>query len=379
MLELIYRGLSAQVQARSIDLNNWYRGLYTRIVVTLALIGLGALILNATGHQSINIALIVPMVLVIAYIGFQPLYLAGIAAGAKLSGFKPVAALETWKKFCVHAALFASLFLLTLGIVPVKENPGGAILIISALTVLGLVSWAFTLDAKWYKKYAIGIAVVAITIGAVSLMSPAQRRSVIGFDPFRSFSITPEQDVAQRLLDADQERRDLARAKELEAKKDMPLSDTERMELRAIATRSGPLLQQAKAVIAGNVMAYTLNSLTDPQTLCGFEAGKAYHYTITKGEVIRLIHKVSQSRGESNLNGKTIDTNGEKLPFAGMEKGWALTLNGSLPGDKATAGEDGCFNVALNLTPTIVGAYGIDGDKHIVYIRLHTGPIASVR
>jgi len=379
MLELIYRGLSAQVQARSIDLNNWYRGLYTRIAVTLLLMGLVALALNTTGHQGINITLIVPMVLVIAYIGFQPLYLAGIAAGAKLSGFKPVAALETWKKFCVHAALFASLYLLTLGIVPIKENPGGAILIISALTVLGLVSWAFTLDAKWYKKYAIGIAVVAITIGAVSLMSPAQRRSVIGFDPFRSFSITPEQDVAQRLLDEDQERRNEARAKELAAKKGKPLSDAERRELRAIASGPGPIARQGKATITGEVANYTLTSLTNPQSLCGLEAGKAYHFTITDGEKIRLRLKATQETRESNLNGKTVDTKGEPLPFAGIEKGWALTLNGSLPDNKATAGEDGCFTVALNLTPTIAGAYEIDGFKHIVKIRLHTGPIAALR
>ncbi len=379
MFELIYRGLSAQVQSRSIDLNNWYRGLYTRIVVTLALIGLGALILNATGHQSINIALIIPMVLVIAYIGFQPLYLAGIVAAAKLTGFKPVAALGTWKKFCVHAALFASLFLLTLGIVPVKENPGGAILIIGALTVLGLLSWAFTLDAKWYKKYAIGIVVLAITIGAVSLMSPAQRRNVIGFDPFRSFSVTPQQDIAQRLLDADQERRNEARARELATKKDQPLNDAERAELRAIASGSGPMIRQGKTIITGDVAVYTLTAVTNPQPLCGFESGQIYVYSLADGEKVRVRYKNDRSLSESNLNGRTVETNGESLPFAGMDKGWALTLNGTLPGDKATAGEDGCFIVALNLTPTIAGAYEIDGGKHIVKIRLHAGPLAALR
>ena len=379
MFELIYRGLPTQVRSRSIDLNNWYRGLYTQIVVTLALIGLGALALNATGHRGINIALIIPMVLVIAYIGFQPLYLAGIAAAADLTGFKPVAALETWKKFCIHAALFASLYLLTLGLVPIRENAGGAFLIISALTVLGLLSWAFKLDAKWYKKYAVGIAVIAIVIGAVSLMSPAQRRSVIGFDPFRSFNVTPQQDIAQRLLDADQERRNEARAKELAQKKGLALNDSERAELRAIANGSGPMIRQGKTALIGDVAAYTLTSLTAPQSLCGFEAGKVYHFTITDGEIIHVRHKSNRALSESNLNGRTVDTNGERLPFAGMDKGWALILNGSLPGDKTTAGEDGCFTVALNLTPMIAGAYEIDGGKHIVKIRLHTGPLAALR
>lgn len=379
MFELIYRGLSAQVWSRSIDLNNWYRGLYTRIVVTLALIGLGALVLNATGYQGINIALIVPMVLVIAYFGFQPLYLVSITAAAKLTGFKPTTALETWKKFCVHAALFASLYLLTLGIVPIRENAGAAILIIGALVVLGLLSWAFTLDAKWYKKYAIGIAVLAITIGAVGLMSPAQRISVIGFDPFRSFSVTPQQDIAQRLLDADQERRNEVRAKELAQKKGQTLSDSERAELRAIAEGSGPMIHRGKTIITGDVAVYTLTSLTNPQSLCGFESGKSYMYTLTEGERVRVRYKIDRSLSESNLNGRTIETNGESLPFAGMDKGWALTLNSSLPGNKASADESGCFTVALNLTQQIMDAYEIDGGRHIVKIRLHAGALAALR
>lgn len=379
MFQSIYRSLLTRIQSGSIDLGDWYRGLYTWIIIILVLSGLGALVLNATGHRGINIALIVPVVLAIAYIGLQPLYLAGIAAAAKLTGFKPTAALETWKKFCVHAALFASLYLLTLGIIPVKENAGGAFLIIGALTVLGLLVWAFKKEAKWYPAYAVTIAVIAIIIGTVSLMSPAQRRSVIGFDPFRSFSITPQQDIAQRLLDADQERRNEARAQELATKKGQSLNDTERAELRAIANGSGPVIRQGKTIIIGDVTVYTLTSLTNPQPLCGFEAGKSYHFSITDGSTIHLRHKTTRSTAESNLNGRTVDTNGEQLPFAGMDKGWALTLNASLPDDKATAGEDGCFTVAFNLTPTIAGAYEIDGGKHIVKIRLHAGPLAALR
>ncbi len=223
------------------------------------------------------------------------------------------------------------------------------------------------------------IAVIAIIIGTVSLMSPAQRRSVIGFDPFRSFSITPQQDIAQRLLDADQERRNEARAQELATKKGQSLNDTERAELRAIANGSGPVIRQGKTIIIGDVTVYTLTSLTNPQPLCGFEAGKSYHFSITDGSTIHLRHKTTRSTAESNLNGRTVDTNGEQLPFAGMDKGWALTLNASLPDDKATAGEDGCFTVAFNLTPTIAGAYEIDGGKHIVKIRLHAGPLAALR
>lgn len=379
MFERICSGLLTQVQSGSINLGDWYRGLYTRIVILLVLAGLGALALNITGHRGVNIALIIPMVLVIAYIGFQPLYLAGIAAAAKLTGFKPVAALETWKKFCVHAALFASLYLLTLGLVPIRENAGGAFLIIGALVVLGLLVWAFKKEAKWYQKYTMHIAVIAIVIGAVSLMSPAQRRSVIGFDPFRSFSVTPQQDIAQRLLDADQKRRNEAQAKELAQKEGLALNESQRAELRAIANGSGSMIHQGKAVLIGDVAVYTLTSLTEPQPLCGFEAGKTYHFTITDGETIHVRHKSNRAPSESNLNGRTVDTHGERLPFAGMDKGWALTLNGSLPGNKTTAGEDGCLKVALNLTPMIAGAYEIDGETHIVTIRLHAGPLAALR
>ncbi len=379
MWDILYRGLRAQFLSRSIDLNNFYRGLYTRVILLLLLTGLTALFLNATGHRGINIALIIPVVLAIGYFGFQPFYLLTIAVTAKVVGFKPAAALETWKKFCIHAGLFASVFLLTLGIVPIRENVGAAFLIIASLVVLGLLVWAFKKDAKWYQNYILGLAVVGVVIGVVSLMSPAQRISVIGFDPLRSFTISPQQDHARRILDEENARRDNAAAKELEKKRGQSLTNKERAEIRAAAEGRGPMLQQGKAALAGEVLTYTLNSLRQPEQLCGLEAGKSYMYTLTEGEKIRVRYKNDRSLSESNMNGRTIETNGEALPFAGMDKGWALTLNGTLPGNKASADESGCFTVALNLTQQIMDAYEIDGGRHIVKIRLHAGPLAALR
>ncbi len=379
MFDILYRGLRTQFLSRSIDLNNFYRGLYTRVILLLLLTGLTALFLNATGHRGVNIILIIPVVLAIGYFGFQPFYLLTIAAVAKMTGLKPAAALETWKKFCVHMALFASVFLLTLGIVPIREHVGGALIIIASLVVLGLLVWAFKKDAKWYQTYVLGLAVLGVVIGAVSLMSPAQRISVLGFDPFRSFTISPQQDLARRILDEENERRDKAAAQELAKKRGQSLTNQERAEIRATAEGRGPMLQQGKAALAGEVFTYTLNSLHQPEQLCGLEAGKSYMYTITEGERIRVRYRSDRSLSESNLNGRTIETNGEALPFAGMNKGWALTLNGTLPDNKASADESGCFTVAFNLTQQVMDAYEIDGGKHVVKIRLHAGALAALR
>ncbi len=380
MFDILYRGLRAQFLSRSIDLNNFYRGLYTRVILLLLLTGLTALFLNATGHRGVNIILVIPVVLAIGYFGFQPFYLLTIAAVAKMAGLKPAAALETWKKFCVHMALFASVFLLTLGIVPIREHVGGALIIIASLVVLGLLVWAFKKDAKWYQTYVLGLAVLGVVIGAVSLMSPAQRISVLGFDPLRSFTISPQQDLARRILDEENERRDTAAAQELAKKRGQSLTNQERAEIRAAAEGKGPMLQQGKAALAGEVVVYTLNSLHQPEQLCGLEAGKSYMYTISDGKWMYLRYKANPTVSfKSNLDGMSVETSGEQLPFAGMNKGWALTLNGALPGNKASADESGCFTVAFNLTTQYKDAWEIDGGKHIVKIRLHAGALAALR
>lgn len=379
MFDLIYRNLKARILSGSIDLSNWYRGLYVWIVVVLAIIGLGALALNVSGYQGVNIVLIVPVVLMIAYIGFQPLYLASIAAVAKLTGFKSVAALGTWKQFCVQAALFASLYLLTLGIIPIRENVGGAFLIMGAIVVLGLLVWAFGVGAKWYQKYAVCLAVVAIVVGGITLLSPAQRMNLFGLDPLKAFSTSPKQEIARRLLTEDEERKDAEYAEELKKKRGQALTDAERAELRAIANQDGSLARQGTAAIVGKSVAYTITSLTALQPLCGFQSGQSYHFSITGGSEIYLRHKRKQSMTSSNLEGSTINTHGERLPFAGMDKGWALVLNGTPPNGNTVAKEDGCFDVALNLTQRISEGYEINGGIHIVHIRLHSGPIAAVR
>jgi hypothetical protein len=379
MLDIIYRGLRARFLAGLIDVNGFYRGLYARVVGILLLVGLGALFLNATGRQGVNILLILPNVLVIAYFGFQPLYLSIIAVTTKAFGSPIEKGIKGWEKFCVHIALFSSLYLLTLGLVPIRENVGAAFLIIGALVVLGLLVWAFKKNAKWYEAYATYLAGIGIIIGILSLMSPAQKINVFGFDPLGSFSVTPQQELAQRILDEDRERRNKAEARNLASKRGAPLTANERAEIRAIANGKGPMAQQGKAALVGEVANYILTSLTKPESLCGFEPGKSYLFTITDGETIQVRHRIGRSLTETNLNGRTIDTNGESLPFADMAKGWALALNGSLPGNKTSADENGCFQVGLNLTPSIARAYEIDGGKHPVKIRLHSGFLSALR
>lgn len=379
MLDLIYRDLLEQVRIGAINLENFYRRLYINIVGMLVILAVAALTLNLTGHRWVNIALILPTVLAIAYLGFQPFYLLGIAAAARLTGFKARAALETWKKFCVQAALFASVFLLTLGIVPVRESLGGTLLIMSSLVVLGLLAWAFKIEGKGYQKYVLFLALLGVTIGTISLLAPAQRISLMGFDPLRAFSISEEQKLAQRILDEDQDKREAAAAASLAAKRGKELSNHERAEIRALAAGKGNIAEQGKHVLVGQVLTYNLSSLEEPQVLCGLEPGKSYVYSITDGARFFVRDREDRSRSPNNLNGSIIETNGETLPFAGNDKGWALTLNGSLPDSLATSNEDGCFQVALNLTQAIKAAYEIDGGRHLVKIRLQAGPVAALR
>ncbi len=115
---------------------------------------------------------------------------------------------------------------------------------------------------------------------------------------------------------------------------------------------------------------YTLTSLTQPQEICGLEAGVKYRYATPSKLPVRNLE--SGRFSEVNLAGSVIDTRGHKLPYGGMQHAWALVLNGSLPGNEVQADRQGCLAVAINLTPPLAAAYQIaNASGEVVRLDLH--------
>lgn len=104
-------------------------------------------------------------------------------------------------------------------------------------------------------------------------------------------------------------------------------------------------------------LTYMLTSLSAPQQFCGLERDGVYTYQITSDQMV-----VKYQTGEYSkvsLNGSAIETHGQALPFGSMKNGWALVLNGALPGETMQVDREGCVSPVVNITPVQASVYQI--------------------
>lgn len=177
MFALLRRDIIADLLNGRITVEDFYRRLYiTAVIVTVAIFAL-SLVADVAGFNGLNIVLIPVWVIVVGYIGLHPAYLLlALTTGAAASlgrdadrqrvinGMK--AALETWKQFFLHGALFGGVFFLTRFLVPIHNYPFAGLVMLGALITLGVWSWLYVPgEARWYRRYALILIFVSLGIG----------------------------------------------------------------------------------------------------------------------------------------------------------------------------------------------------------------------
>lgn len=166
LFNLFRRDIVADLLNGRITIENFYRQLYTYLVIIVTAIFTLSLVADVAGFNGLNIVLIPVWVIVIGYFGFHPIYLIAFktidtATKNKLEEYIGT----TWKQFFIHLAMFGGVFFLTRFLVPIRNYPFSGMLILGATILLGLYSWVDWKETKAYRRYVLAIIVVALTVG----------------------------------------------------------------------------------------------------------------------------------------------------------------------------------------------------------------------
>jgi hypothetical protein len=176
LFNLFRRDIVADLLNGRITVENFYRQLYTYVVLVTTAIFTLSIVADVAGFNGLNIVLIPVWVIVMGYVGFHPTYITlALTTGAVstigrdmdrqrlINGIN--AASGVWKQFFLHIAMFGGVFFLTRFLVPIRAYPFAGMLMLGALITLGLWNWLYTEKAVYYRRYVLAIVLLAITIG----------------------------------------------------------------------------------------------------------------------------------------------------------------------------------------------------------------------
>jgi hypothetical protein len=173
MFNILRRGIIADLLAGRITVEDFYRGMYFMAVAVTVAIFATSLVADVGGFNGLNIVLIPVWVIIVGYFGFHPTYvLTALTAGATLNraaNHQPIIdgmklALQKWKMFFLHGAMFGGVFFLTRFLVPIRNYPFAGMILLGALITLGLWAWLYE-SGKVYKGYVLILILLALAVG----------------------------------------------------------------------------------------------------------------------------------------------------------------------------------------------------------------------
>lgn len=175
MFNILRRDIVADLMSGRITVEDFYRDMYFMAVAVTVAIFAGSLLADVGGFNGLNIVLIPMWVIIVGYFGFHPTYILGaLTAGVVASTGRDVnrqriidgmrVALEKWKLFFLHGAMFGGVFFLTRFLVPIRNYPFAGMVMLGALITLGLWAWLYG-AGKWYKRYVLILVLVSLAVG----------------------------------------------------------------------------------------------------------------------------------------------------------------------------------------------------------------------